>query len=720
MEINTSEMIKFYEAFDAVDFKYHLFLFDGENATKTCADYDERYLKYQKHEYAYQFSELTKKSYGSVRANLDLVYAKREMTDSVIKIYDLVMHKLMNQYINIDGIERMFSEKYADFEWDMHMGIDYNKHSMKFYRDHFIHQVRDAYMMHKLLEDGFEELVMKILDNEANSKISRFVCKQLLQQMEKKDAVIDAEDEIVRQHYLRNIIYMSCYMSALFHDIGYPETANMANRRRITDYISSIYNFETSYSDFNRISTLLQNSLLFRVVSLEEIRSKIETAKTDHGALSAIIFLMHFYENGAIHRLEPYKLCAVELAGLAIYNHTAKYKHCDAKLKKEDIAYYKISFVLNPISYLLRISDDMQEWDRIYFEISNNSNLIICRDCKTPILRAMKNNEYYYQCNCNSIIDHTKADVHGPFSTVFKYDAFPYRRIYNVTVCDKLSWINSGSKILFKLHYNLENLLHVAYINSSYAKYRIKELNQMKRLFDLQSMMPNAYIEYFVSANPILIKVKIIEAWLEAKHKDVLDSWWESFKKKVEEDEDTSDLTAYFELQFEGFNEIFELSNRYDVKFNKAYNDKLLTYMQRVLNLYGCLCWFMSIYQRVNSKELVEDTTKAKTLLKKVEEQYRESLNEEFYSGNAECLINDSFMQIKRLYKDITRLDACPKDYYMQFEEDENFGISLYDSCDSFTLAKNYKPINTKTVDIKIDAFTDLALFQGLMKELRE
>lgn len=728
-KINTSEMIKFYKEFDAVDFKYQLFLYekDDENKLQPVSDYFERYKKYQKHEYAYQISELTKKNYAGVRANLDLVYAKREMTDKVIEIYELVMHKLINQYINIDGIERMFSEKYVDFEWDMHLGIDYNKHSMNFYRDHFIHQVRNAYMMHMLLEDGYEQYVAEVLQNEANGKISRFVYKHLLQQEEVVDTILDPEctyaEDSVRSHYLKNIIYMSCYMAALFHDIGYPEVANMINRRRITDYISNIYNLETNYCDFNKISTLLQNSLLFRVVSVEEIRTKIEGSKPDHGALSAIIFLMHFYENGAIHRLEPYKLCAVELAGLAIYNHTAKYMHGNKKLSKEEAAYYKSSFLLNPISYLLRLCDDLQEWDRIYFEISNSSNLIVCNKCKTPIVRVQNNDGVFYRCNCNSIeAEHRNTEIqyNGVFQPIFKYGAFPYRRIYNVTVCENLLWYTKNGKLVFELKYDLENLLHVAYINSSYAKYRIQELNQVKYLFEYQAIIPKMVVEYFVSANPVLIKVKILEQWLTCKHAIVLSDWWKNFANTMQSTDEKKAIFEDIQKQFTlaRTNCAIQFDDIYNCEMDGCYREKLKRYMEKAVELYQSLSWFLYLYQKVNVECLSLNTEMAKNILEDLSSAFqREIQKDAFYSADAMCLINDCFTQFRRMYDDVSRLDYLPEEYYQQFQEDDDDKNSLYACCDSFACAKAYVPINERS-ELELDAFTDLYMFHRMAKEL--
>ena len=85
---------------------------------------------------------------------------------------ELVSNKWISQYINIDGMERLFSETYIEFEWEMHLSADYKKHNMKFYRDHFFHQVKDTYMMYMLLKNhGFYEYARNILMNESESKV---------------------------------------------------------------------------------------------------------------------------------------------------------------------------------------------------------------------------------------------------------------------------------------------------------------------------------------------------------------------------------------------------------------------------------------------------------------------------------------------------------------------------------------------------------------------
>ena len=64
---------------------------------------------------------------------------------------------------------------------------------------------------------------------------------------------------------------------------------------------------------FDQIAAKLGGSLLFTIVDQEEIRQRLEPGnkgKYDHGAYSAIAFLLQFYETGLIHSLGQEKKCA--------------------------------------------------------------------------------------------------------------------------------------------------------------------------------------------------------------------------------------------------------------------------------------------------------------------------------------------------------------------------------------------------------------------------
>lgn len=522
-KINTKRMIGFYEELDVIRFKYG----PGLNS-RLCQELEE----YESENQMFMF---TKRSYEDAAENLDLVYGEKEKTNDSIKLLDLILNKIIGQYINIDGMERLFSLSYIDFEWEMHLSADYKMHNMKFYRDHFIHQIRDAYMAHQLLSEyGFEECVRSVLENESISKISRYVQKCLSQQKRRpKDNLRRRIERLDKDFYMRNLIYMSVYMAALFHDIGYPEAHHLSSSERIVEYIAGLYNISDATESFHKVFALLQNSLLFRLVPFEEIREKI-SSKRDHGAISSVVFLLNFYENGAIFRLPPYKSAAVELAGLAIYNHTNVYSLLKPDKKKWDAG--RPCFVANPIAYLLRLSDDLQEWDRTYFLVSNGSNILYCNRCHTPLIGTRVPNkdgiwESSYVCNCKGAVRKCldTAEKNTCFAQAFdgKYK-FSYRRIYNVTVCDEVEVTKEGSewngverkRLLISLKYDSYKLLHAAFAHPTYAKYRIKELNELKLMLEMQDVMPYVYLDYFVTSNPVHIKVRIIEDYLKKKDLD--------------------------------------------------------------------------------------------------------------------------------------------------------------------------------------------------------
>ncbi len=550
IDLSTDEMLKYYREFDPIEFKYGL---DREETAKTAEEKEkwERYARIAEYESSLQFTNLTKKNYGDNYANLKLVYDQEEENREKLELMDLILNKIIGQYINIDGMERLFSETYIEFEWEMHLSADYKKHNMKFYRDHFFHQIRDAFMMDRFLGRlGFYEKIKKVLENEGESKISRYVHRCLVQQEYRdsdhyKELIKDTED-----FYIRNLIYMASYMAALFHDIGYPEAYYMTTSRHIMDYIADLYTLNPGLSDSRRIYSLLQNSLLFRVVPFEKIEKRLNnTKKPEHGTLSAIVFLLHFYENGAIYRLPPYKSAAVELAAMAIFNHTNAYEI----LEKKDPDYYRPCFDMNPISYLLRICDDLQEWERVYFVISNKSNILFCNRCRTPIIRkkSIAEGDRYetavYECNCKWRERHCDQSREQSicFSQAFDGQSrFPYRRIYNVSVCDRIHVTKLDNKLLLRLNYDGYKLLHIAYEDPTYAKFRIDELNHLKYLFEAQKDIPRIYLDYFVTSNPVLIKVELLRRYLlihKAEIMDIKEIFYdgadreERFKKAIEQ-----------------------------------------------------------------------------------------------------------------------------------------------------------------------------------------
>ena len=702
-------MKKYYQEFDPIEYKYGNFYDDVIDKK------DKHYFlkkaaliqELTKHEQSKNFADLTKKDFEYTISNLKMIYGDEEFAQYVVTMYHLIYTKVISLYINIDGIERLFNDKYANFEWELHLGMDYDSHDMNYYRDHFIHQIKDAYTIDRLLENlDYLDVVKTVLKNQSNSKISAFVTKYINIQLEKPDFFTDKFQRVSefrkREYFLENIIKMSGYMAALFHDIGYPIVANIKGNQNIMDYIFETYNLNDCNINFDKITALLGNSLLFRVESISRIRKRVEGnpqagQKIDHGAVSAIIFLLHFYENGAIHRLEPYKVCAVELAGLAIFNHTNEYTYISGKKKD----YERNVFFQNPISHLLRISDDLQEWGRIYFQISDQSNLIICNRCKTPIIR-IKNKDFYgeYRCHCKD----NPQNVN--FSRAFKEEGFPYRRIYKVTICKDVTIKHIDDVEYVDLHYDLGRLLHIAYISPTYAKYRSKELSQIKRLFMKQKLPFATYVRCFMSANIIAIKSEIAgQVLLE----DELEKNVSEIKAKLNCEEQTGnidEILSYYQEQ----NYIGE-DNKVISEINAIENENAKEYLLKALKLYCDFYVTAYIISLYNEKGL---TKKKKVLMQKTEnfiDHYKKENGLDSESDvDVSFLLDDYFRYAGNRFLHLEEYSYFPEEYFNEFKSEDELYIRICSFCDTGTHQFEEFP------DKGIDAYNDLYLFKILEK----
>lgn len=762
LKFNDETMQDYFRKFKSTEFKYKNLL---ENVKDT--DNHTVYKTLHSYEKSFQFAELNKEDFWDLKNSLDLAYKKDNLTKLFLEMYDIVNSKIIRSYINIDGLERLFSKDYVKFEWKMHLGLNYKKHSMKYYRDHFIHQVKDAYMMVCMLEHGgFYEKVSKALLDLGNSKISRYVWKMLNQQVLSPETVINrvlksycdlrdtsGEQTLLKDHYLHNIIYMASFMAGLFHDIGYPSTMTMDDSRNIIDYIAEEYHFGAGNCDFNKITAILQNSLLFRIVELKDIRKRIEQKKIDHGTVSALLFLLHFYENGAIHNLVPYKKCAIELAALSIYNHTNKY----ANLGQDNPNYGRCIFKQNPITYLLRLCDDIQEWGRVYFEINNNSNLIVCDKCHATVKRTVPENgskkHILYKCYC------TPGEKPSLFSTVFPSEQFSYRRLYNITVCQEVELITrkinpfdnvkifediKGNETLlsilredwmkefisstkenidysynFYIKYDLKRLLHIAYLNPAYARHRTEELSCVKKFFTQQEYLPMVFVDYLVTANIIYIKSTIVGEYI----KSILSP---DFNKDLDtirlEDIFEKNSIQLFKNRINNIYDILEFNSigKWDV--NREKEKDLKNYHEKALKLYIFIYIIACFYRKANTlnlsyKENLPDLFD--NLLKEyISEDKEES---KFYKKAKELILNCNTIA-SGLYCSLDQYNYYPTSYLdakMKITGNEDTDDVIYAKINEFIDIKSYKP-DQLSAKLPLDAFTDLYIIREMLKSIKE
>ena len=390
----SEEMMTFLREFNYIKEKYGIDPYDKNYAY--AAEIEGKSISIQ----------LSSKSPSRIKESINQVYGNSKKVDEFVLLYRLVTNEIIHKYLNIPGIERLYDEHFFEMEWDMHSRMNFEKHEISFYRDHFVHQVRNLFEIYTLLKNQkIYQHINNILSNSGISKISYYISgivDHLVTMRKNRPAELEffksihediANDETLLcnalgEHYMRYIIFASSMLACLYHDIGYPIEHFVNLRARISEYLPILYMFINGDSGgFDRIRSVLCESLLFTVVPATEIKKRL--FDKDHGAISAIAFLLQLYETGGIYSLPLEKKAAVELAGLTIYNHTIKYYFVSPKDEKAQ-DYYRTILMQNPISYMLRLCDDLQEWERVYFEIQNVPAIIMCHKCKTPLIRVEK------------------------------------------------------------------------------------------------------------------------------------------------------------------------------------------------------------------------------------------------------------------------------------------------------------------------------------------
>lgn len=425
-------MLKYVQNFDGVCAKYSLSSDDKNN-------YTDVYDKCRRQEIYMHLPE-KHRDYAITIENLEMIYGdnnsqNHQNAHDMLALYNHVRNNVISKFINIEGIDQLYTDHYFDFEWVMHTNMKLEKGERDFYRDHFIHQVRVFYEMMTFLDDEENNYpvlreALEVVRNKNNSIVLNYiddaVRKELLSLTQtQKDAylglykcitsddpispafnknylgIYSANDlkvdqtstnyndtqEIIENDILYTLLFnyfmhLSCTMAALFHDIGYPICHNAQQNKRLSAYISRLYTSNEAVGNFKRITSLLETSLLFKCVDKDEIEKRLD----DHGVMSALTFLLHFYENGSISGVTPIQRAAIEIAALSIYDHHIQY----ACVEKKSDNYYRPYFKKNPVAFILRMCDDMQEWNRVYFDYQYSSSMMICPICHTPTLNRLR------------------------------------------------------------------------------------------------------------------------------------------------------------------------------------------------------------------------------------------------------------------------------------------------------------------------------------------
>ncbi len=562
--INREKLLEYFDEFDSFSHKYF-----KDKAYAEDPVLREKVVRY--------FCAESRRSHDpeevmEIFQTMDKVYHYGSHENSrEMNLLEQAIDKFLVQYVDIDGIQELFRPSFFNFEWMMHLEYIQKKHDYSYYRDHYLHQIRNLYEMFILLQE--KELwqdCMKIYQRKQNAVANR-MAESVFRQKETfsakgigllEDSFGDADEWCY--HY---IIFSTAIVSALVHDIGYPITYMKRNLSTLQDFLPLSNLFMGLEDGIPRIKTLLSGSLLFETVDNSEIVRRLQA--DDHGAYSAIILLCQYYDNGKIFSLEPAKRMIIELSALVIYNHTLHHQFQNEK--KYDR--HQNVFTDNPISYLFRLCDDLQEWERVYFEITGEGTFFICDQCKKPMIRRRNKSHYYelagakgglskvqyeYECDCG---------VKGINTT-----RFPYRRLMNVapftelildkyrrkaaeseglanmaspeeeetiaaaeeeTVTDERKpERREGQKWILELKCNKGVLLQLARYNPNFAVQRARGIRELRGLTQGQKDFPRIFIKAFVSNNPLVIKAEILRDFI-LRNEKIRDKIADALKKYI-------------------------------------------------------------------------------------------------------------------------------------------------------------------------------------------
>lgn len=546
MKINQKEMLKYFENFDSLSHKF-LNNLGGEDRKELLEKIIQCF--YSRH----QRSMGGKEAMEIVRTMEKVYHYSDEQNIKIANLLEQTGEKFLEQYVNIDGMHELFRSSFFYFEWMMHLEYMQDKHDYSYYRDHYLHQIRNLYEMFLFLENaGLWVDCMEIYRQRGNlaaNLMADSVREQLRlwkggERFEILEQCPFSSPEEWCYHY---IIFSTAIVSSLVHDIGYPIAYMKRNLNKLQDFLPMSNLFMGLENGVPRIKSLLSGSLLFQTVDNGEIIRRLD--QDDHGTYSAVALLCQYYDNGKIFSLEPTQRMIIELSALVIYNHTLHY----AFQNRKNFDRYQNVFTDNPIAYLFRLCDDMQEWERVYFQITEKSSFFICDKCKAPMIRrknkphkqdAVPDKMYVYACACNGF-----RHVSG-INTVW----FPYRRLINVapfteliveTLKDKISKEDekvsqkSGTTVTsevrggegrekggnviprerekwtLELKCDKKALLQLARYNSLFAIQRINGIRELRGMVYEQVKFPQVFVKAFISNNPVTVKTEILKDFVK-------------------------------------------------------------------------------------------------------------------------------------------------------------------------------------------------------------
>lgn len=200
-------------------------------------------------------------------------------------------------------MEELFINNYGVIENHIFLEHDAQGKS-KNIREHAKHQTKNAYLGSVLLLECNYLTDMAERIYQGQGTVTLFQKHEVEKILKKtvKTGKSSSTDQTKILNKLKEITYKVFMVSSLLHDIGYPLAYYLRAAKQMTDYPPYLKILSpTVKAEFSELKAYLLDSKLFQLVNQEAIYKKY--AEEDHGVLSALSLLMHFYHNGKIYLL---------------------------------------------------------------------------------------------------------------------------------------------------------------------------------------------------------------------------------------------------------------------------------------------------------------------------------------------------------------------------------------------------------------------------------
>lgn len=422
---------------------------------------------------------LTSYNFEQIYHTRRAVYSSEEVCNELCMMDD-ILH-IFQRYFAIPGLDRLLVNNYGAMENDIFFEYDGESGTPKKIREHYKHQYRNAYLGSLLLLNyGFLDAMTKCVQ-ESDAVVASYI-KAHTRGDEKK---------------VKAVLYKAYFISALFHDIGYPLDFFMRKVKQIHQY-APFYKIVSSdiKTEYIELRAALAGSFLFELISSERIEEKY--ARNDHGCLSAISFLLSFYASGSIFTLGKEERCVIEIAALAIYKHTDRLEN-DYMIFAED-----------PLSYMVHLCDDLQEWERFLLTINEKHNYLKCSSCGS----IMDVDDRQYGCGCGAKYE--------------KITDIPNKKVNYINLCKRLKLKFDQDKKILEIYLDFDLYKQIEILLDDYCAVEKKkeDLKRVKNYLDFQKYIPKIKLNFTLSNKPL---------WLIHKFMEEKDLTMEQIKEAVRE-----------------------------------------------------------------------------------------------------------------------------------------------------------------------------------------